>query len=219
MRPLQPHNNTSDKNQVFEQAAESWLQRMRNPHADTAFLDAVQRRQEPRKEALPTASPGVTGEPSASLAPVSRPTVCLIKLQGQQKSHTWLLPHDRPVIIGRSRKSTLPLDINLWPDIGVSRRHAVIWFDGESWYIEDLCSTNGTALGQNKIRGQRAIRLEPGVRMQIGSTTLMLLALSHEGEQPPAATPPSSTPALLPEVHTAPSPGAPDVQYESRVSG
>lgn len=172
--------------QVYAQSAEAWLLRARNPHADTAVLDAVQRRQERQDDVLPTSTPGDNGS-DAALAPAGAPTVRLVRIQGQQQSDTWLLPHDRPVLIGRSGKNTSALDVDLWPDTGVSRRHAIIWFDGEGWCIEDLRSKNGTLLGDNNIRGQRAIRLEPGTRVQIGRTTLMLIALEHEDE--PSAEP------------------------------
>ena len=48
------------------------------------------------------------------------------------------MPSDRPILVGRSGHKTSSLDVNLWPDMSVSRRHALIWFDGEGWHIEDL---------------------------------------------------------------------------------
>jgi pSer/pThr/pTyr-binding forkhead associated (FHA) protein len=100
--------------------------------------------------------------------------------QGEQQRETWLLPPDRPAIVGRSGKKTSSLDVDLWPDMSVSRRHAMIWFDGEGWCIEDLRSANGTVLGDNNIRGQRAIRLAPGTKIQFGRTVLMLTTLAPE---------------------------------------
>lgn len=167
--------------QGFAQKAESWLERPRNPHADTAFLDAVQRRQTHQNDASPMAASPI--DPPETLASPAGGAVCLIKIQGQQASTVWLLPDNRPVVLGRSENSSSPLDINLWPDTGVSRRHAILWCDGAGWRIEDLGSTNGTLLDQSSIHGQRAIRLESGARVQVGSTTLLFLILTPDGER------------------------------------
>lgn len=185
MRPLQPHNSASDMHQAFAQAADSWLLRARNPHADTAVLDGVQRRQEHQDDAVRTAGP--SGDASAAAAPAAARTARLVRIEGQQQSDTWLLPHNRPVLIGRSGKRTSPVDVDLWPDTGVSRRHALLWFDGEGWCIEDLRSKNGTLLGEHNIRGQRGVRLTPGTRLQLGRTTLMLVTLAAVDE--PSAAP------------------------------
>jgi pSer/pThr/pTyr-binding forkhead associated (FHA) protein len=86
------------------------------------------------------------------------------------------------------------LDIDLWPDMSVSRRQAMIWFDGEGWCIEDLRSANGTVLGDSNIRGQRAIRLALGTKIQFGRTVLMLTALTSEsGESAQASAEAPST--------------------------
>ena len=96
---------------------------------------------------------------------------------------------DRPALVGRSGKRTTSLDVDLWPDTAVSRRHALIWFDGEGWYIEDLRSANGTVLAENNIQGQRAIRLAPGAKIRFGRTVLMLTVLAPEsGENAQGST-------------------------------
>ena len=122
------------------------------------------------------ADDGTHAAPSAAVVGAAR----LVKLQGEQQSEEWLLPLDRPALVGRSGKKTSSLDVDLWPDMGVSRRHALIWFDGEGWYIEDLRSANGTLLDDSNIRGQRAIRLAPGTTIRFGRTVLMLTALAPE---------------------------------------
>lgn len=187
MEPLQPQKQTSDMQRDFADAAEGWLLRPRNPHADAAVLDAIQRRQEhqdatQRFHTIPL-DHGLHAVPSPAGIWAAR----LIKLQGQQKHGEWLVPLDRPVLIGRSGKSTSSLDVDLWPDASVARRHALIWFDGEGWRIEDLGSPNGTLLGGSNIRGQRARRLALGIKMRLGRTILMLTALEKEGE--PSAEP------------------------------
>src|SRR5262249_29970071 len=54
MRPLHAHQNASAGHQTFTEAADAWLLRSRNPHADEAVLDAVQQRQERQDEAQRT---------------------------------------------------------------------------------------------------------------------------------------------------------------------
>jgi hypothetical protein len=67
-------------------------------------------------------------------------------------------------VIGRGDQATLRL-----PDVGISRRHARLDFDGAQLVVTDLGSTNGTM-----VNGQRvsAVALNPGDVIQIGTTTL-----------------------------------------------
>lgn len=67
-------------------------------------------------------------------------------------------------VIGRGDQATLRL-----PDVGISRRHARIDYDGAQVVLTDLGSTNGSM-----VNGQRvsAVALNPGDMIQIGTTTL-----------------------------------------------
>jgi pSer/pThr/pTyr-binding forkhead associated (FHA) protein len=85
--------------------------------------------------------------------------------------------------VGRSGKQTSALDVDLWPDTSVSRRHALIWCDGEGWCIEDLRSANGTVLDEGNIQGQRAMRLTPGASIRFGETVLMFMVRAPESEE------------------------------------
>ncbi|HEX6968086.1 MAG TPA: DUF3662 and FHA domain-containing protein [Micromonosporaceae bacterium] len=67
-------------------------------------------------------------------------------------------------IIGRGDQATLRL-----PDVGISRRHARIDFDGHQVVITDLGSTNGTMVNGQRIS---AVALNPGDVIQVGTTTL-----------------------------------------------
>jgi hypothetical protein len=182
MEPLQPQQQISDMQRAFADAAEGWLLRPRNPHADAAVLDAIQRRQEHQDDIQRSHTIPLDHRLHAAPSPASVWAARLVKLQGQQKHGEWLVPRDRPVLIGRSGQSTSSLDVDLWPDASVARRHALIWFDGEGWRIEDWGSTNGTLLGGSNIRGQRARRLALGIKMRLGRTMLMLMALEKAGE-------------------------------------
>jgi len=75
------------------------------------------------------------------------------------------------VIIGRPRQG-VHVDIDLTPDLRVSRPHAQISFvDGRYW-IEDLGSANGTELDGRPIKGLGTIQLEPGQKIVISDTTI-----------------------------------------------
>jgi len=67
-------------------------------------------------------------------------------------------------VIGRGDQANLRL-----PDVGISRRHARLDFDGGQVVLTDLGSTNGTS-----VNGQRvsAVALNPGDSIQLGTTTL-----------------------------------------------
>ncbi len=67
-------------------------------------------------------------------------------------------------VIGRGDQANLRL-----PDVGISRRHARLDYDGNQVVLTDLGSTNGTM-----VNGQRvsAVALNPGDMIQLGTTTL-----------------------------------------------
>jgi len=71
-------------------------------------------------------------------------------------------------VIGRGDQANLRL-----PDVGISRRHARLDFDGNQVVLTDLGSTNGTM-----VNGQRvsAVALNPGDMIQLGTTTLTFRA-------------------------------------------
>ncbi len=68
--------------------------------------------------------------------------------------------------IGRSQESDLSIDSTT-----VSRKHAVIVERGDTWWVFDLGSTNGT-----RVNGQRASELpiRPGDRVRVGTVELLV---------------------------------------------
>jgi len=54
------------------------------------------------------------------------------------------------IVIGRGRKADLAL-----AEATISRAHAVIGFEAEGFYVEDLGSTNGTTVNGARIERQR----------------------------------------------------------------
>lgn len=73
-----------------------------------------------------------------------------------------------PIVIGRSPASTLVVE-----DEYASARHARLYEQGGTWWIEDLGSTNGTFVDDERIQGPR--ELKPGLSVRIGQTTLELV--------------------------------------------
>ena len=73
----------------------------------------------------------------------------------------------QPILLGRSGDCTVPLQ-----DSYASNRHARIYYRDGQWFIEDLNSTNGTYLGNNRLT--TAQLLEPGMVVRIGQTTMEL---------------------------------------------
>jgi pSer/pThr/pTyr-binding forkhead associated (FHA) protein len=72
-----------------------------------------------------------------------------------------------PLLIGRGPDAAIRLD-----DDYVSTRHARIARSGDTWYVEDLGSTNGTYIGSQRLTQATAISL--GTRVRVGKTTIEL---------------------------------------------
>jgi diguanylate cyclase (GGDEF)-like protein len=72
-----------------------------------------------------------------------------------------------PFEIGRSTKNDLPLDQE-----SISRHHARITFDGTSYWVTDLNSTNGTFVNDDAV-GER--RLEDGDQVRVGRSILKFM--------------------------------------------
>jgi formylglycine-generating enzyme required for sulfatase activity len=63
-------------------------------------------------------------------------------------------------LVGRSSKCELHL-----PNPNVSAEHALIWWDGEYWWIRDLGSRNGTVVDGQALEGEAPVRLEIGMTL------------------------------------------------------
>lgn len=83
-----------------------------------------------------------------------------------------VLEEGRGVVIGRDPGLDLTLD-----DPNVSRRHALVAFDGNGLTLTDLGSTNGTWRDGKRISG--AVRIDFGERFQIGKATLRVERMSE----------------------------------------
>lgn len=117
--------------------------------------------QQPAYEAPPQYAPYEQGgyPPQAPVSGAGQRSVRLVSGDGR----TYPLQMGSTVI-GRGDQANLRL-----PDVGISRRHARLDYDGAQVVLTDLGSTNGTM-----VNGQRvsAVALNPGDMIQLGTTTL-----------------------------------------------
>ncbi len=111
------------------------------------------------------------------------------------ESRIWLTLPDgaeqelaRRLTIGRDADNDLVL-----PLATVSRRHAVLIAEGDSWSIEDCGSYNGTFLNGERLPPGRPLPVRHADRIQVGSETL-LFSFPAEAEDPDR-TQPHKTPA------------------------
>jgi hypothetical protein len=69
------------------------------------------------------------------------------------------------MVVGRAPECELLLD-----DTYVSQQHARIFGKNGSWYVEDLGSTNGTFVNEQKLAAPAMV--QPGDRIRVGTTVL-----------------------------------------------
>ena len=94
-----------------------------------------------------------------------------------------------PFTIGRQANCTLTI-----ANAQVSRQHAAIHRDGGDYFVKDLGSSHGTLI--NDVR-QESVRLNPGDRIQLGASGIVLVFLLDEDHHPSAR-------ALLSRISAAP---------------
>jgi len=75
---------------------------------------------------------------------------------------------EKELVIGRSGKA--PIHLDLRPDLKVSRPHARLFYDLNTWWVEDLDSKRGTILNGTKVTQPTA--LSPNDQLLLGDTTL-----------------------------------------------
>ncbi len=77
------------------------------------------------------------------------------------------------VVLGRPRAG-VHVDIDLSPDLRVSRPHARISAADGFYWIEDLGSANGTEVDGTSIKGRGKVQFEPGQTIRISDTTVQI---------------------------------------------
>lgn len=111
-----------------------------------------------------TAVPPTPAHPAPSAPPV-RPSLLRI-VDGAQAGATMRLG-DSPVTIGRANN----IEVSLQDDYA-SSRHARLFPQGSRWFLEDIGSTNGTFLGEQRLT--RATPVQVGQSFRVGRTTMQL---------------------------------------------
>lgn len=102
--------------------------------------------------------------PAKAAKPIRRGPTRLAIIEGPMRGGSVPLT-DNGVLIGRNPECTLVLS-----DDFASGRHARIYRDGDGWRIDDLGSTNGTYVGDERIG--EGTPLTEGSRVRIGQTVL-----------------------------------------------
>ncbi|GEL46995.1 FHA domain-containing protein [Cellulomonas hominis] len=115
--------------------------------------------------AAPGATPGAPAPERPRSARRAGPTR-LVVTEGPLRGTTLPLGASA-VLIGRAPSCTLVLD-----DDYSSSRHARVFPEGDQWLVEDMGSTNGTFLDDQKVTGPAPVR--PGAQIRIGQSVLEL---------------------------------------------
>jgi FHA domain/Domain of unknown function (DUF1707) len=89
----------------------------------------------------------------------------------QPRTPRLVLPLGGSVVVGRSRDCACILS-----DASVSRRHAVIRWSGDSWWLSDLGSTNGTYVNGSRI--VEDVEVRPGDEVGFGGALFRLAPAS-----------------------------------------
>lgn len=119
------------------------------------------------RTAAPAAGRGAQSASAAApeQAPRHLPQVLLVT-QGPTSGRTYQLD-GAPVLMGRSPDCTVPLE-----DDYASGRHARLFPQGSRWFLEDLGSTNGTYIDEQRLT--RAVAVETGRPFRVGKSVLEL---------------------------------------------
>jgi eukaryotic-like serine/threonine-protein kinase len=115
---------------------------------------------------------------SASLR-AARATARLVVTGTTELDATFLLNKEANLVGRTDPQSNIFPDIDLSrfdPETKISRRHARIWREGDTFLLEDLGSVNGTVVNEAVRLGPRQPRpLANGDRLRLGETTLHFL--------------------------------------------
>jgi pSer/pThr/pTyr-binding forkhead associated (FHA) protein len=108
---------------------------------------------------------------------------------------------DQPIAIGRDETADVTID-----DAALSRRHFMIWREGDNYLIKDLDSQNGTWVDGQRARGSK-LRQNDCI---LAGRTLFLFS-EHAASTAPALNglPPTSDTAFLPALLAAQCAGQP----------
>jgi predicted component of type VI protein secretion system len=123
----------------------------------------------------------------------------LVMKQGPVPGKTFELSRDE-LSIGRDINNEIVIN-----DAEISRRHCRLILQGDGYVIEDLGSTNGTFVNEQRVTGQRALR--SGETLRVGDNVTLVYeqagvdadaTLASRGAQAPAPPPQPAAPPPQP---------------------
>lgn len=123
----------------------------------------------PKTEAAPTVE---------AVVPLSAGLVKLVIEQGLSLGKEFLVSDEEMLIGRRDPEQDFIPDIDLFDQESpnnryISRRQARLWFQEGGLWLEDLDSSNGTALNNHMIRPHEKKRLKPGDKLLLGQSVLL----------------------------------------------
>jgi serine/threonine protein kinase, bacterial len=121
----------------------------------------------------------MAGVGSSATLRAARPTAKLVVAGTTELDASFVLQKDNN-LLGRTdpHSNVFPeVDLSRFdPETKVSRRHARIWREGETFLVEDLGSVNGTVINDSVRLAPRQPRvLDSGDKLRLGETTLHFL--------------------------------------------
>lgn len=105
--------------------------------------------------------------------------VCLLVTDGPMQGHRFAIKSAEPVIIGRGADVVVHIPY----DSFCSRKHAQIFIKDKKYYLEDLKSTNGTYLNDEKV--ESPVELKNNDKIKFGNTEAVFL-VKEKKDQPGA---------------------------------
>jgi serine/threonine protein kinase len=121
----------------------------------------------------------LAGVGSSALLHAVRPTAKLVVAGTTELDASFILQKDSNLLGRTDPHSNIFPEIDLSrfdPETKVSRRHARIWLEGETFLVEDLGSVNGTVINDSVRLAPRQPRvLDSGDKLRVGETTLHFL--------------------------------------------
>ncbi|HEX5707582.1 MAG TPA: protein kinase [Pyrinomonadaceae bacterium] len=116
---------------------------------------------------------------AAASARAARATAKLVVMGTTELNRAFELPKESNLVGRSDPHSNIFPEVDLSPfdpETKISRRHARIWRQGDTYLVEDLGSVNGTVVNETIRLGPRQPRtLEHGDKIRLGETTLHFL--------------------------------------------
>ena len=121
----------------------------------------------------------LAGVGASAMLHAVRPTAKLVVAGTTELDASFILQKDSNLLGRTDPHSNIFPEIDLSrfdPETKVSRRHARIWLEGETFLVEDLGSVNGTVINDSVRLAPRQPRvLDSGDKLRVGETTLHFL--------------------------------------------